>query len=116
MSEGILAIIIAVIAAVPGLWAVYRQKRRDNAAAEKDETEAVDNLSRSALALLVPYKERVSELEAQVDKLKWKVAELESQVEHLNYIKRGARRLENQVKSLGGEPVFKVPDTGELKS
>lgn len=114
MNEHILPIIVAIIAAVPGLIAIFKQARRDRATAIRDENEAAGKISASALELIQPYRDRVKELEAEVNELRLKVDELEERVDHLNSIKRGAKRLESQVKSLGATPVFHVPDTGEL--
>lgn len=108
-------IVLALIAAAPGVLALIRAERKDRAAAINEENEAANRISQAALELVQPYRERVKELEAQVKALNKRVDELAAREEYYNYLKRGARRLENQVKSLGADPVYHVPDTGELK-
>lgn len=84
MEDVITTIIVALVAASPGIYAVYRQVR-------KDRVDNVDTLSDAALALLEPYKKEVAELRAdmkllrcELDNERAKRRQLETEVNQKN--------------------------------
>jgi regulator of replication initiation timing len=103
-------LIVALIAALPGLYALISQSRKDNA-------EAVDAISHAAAQLVGPLKienkelrERLAALEAENEALKAENQRLEQQFgelrELLHRVLEGCNRLCQQLAALGHEPVF----------
>lgn len=103
-------LIVALVAALPGLYALLSQSRKDNA-------EAVDAISQAAAQLVVPLKEENKELrerlgavEAENRKLKAENERLEERFTELrdllNLVLEGCNRLCQQLEELGREPVF----------
>jgi chromosome segregation ATPase len=103
-------LIVALIAALPGLYALISQSRKDNA-------EAVDAISQAAAQLVGPLKvenkelrERLAALEAENQKLKAENERLEQQFcelrELLHLVLKGCTLLSDQLEALGHKPVF----------
>jgi regulator of replication initiation timing len=103
-------LIVALIAALPGLYALVSQSRKDNA-------EAVDAISQAAAQLVGPLKienkelrERLAALEAENEALKAENRRLEQQFgelrDLLHLVLEGCNRLCQQLQALGHEPVF----------
>ena len=63
MEEIARTIIIALIAASPGIYAVYRQLR-------KDKVDNADTLSNAATKLIEPYVEEVAKLRKEIELLR----------------------------------------------
>jgi hypothetical protein len=88
-------LIVAFIAATPGIFAAIAQLRRDKRETSKAEAETADIIQRSAGELVVRYRERIEELEAEVKELKDTVEKLQEQYD----LERKERlRLESQIK------------------
>jgi hypothetical protein len=116
MDASIIALIVALAGAIPGVLAYFAQKKLNKelakkASAETGKTsaEAADIISDSAMALLIPLKAEVKEckdeaiaLRAEVQKLREEV----SCVRHENDLLRDwAKRLALQVIQCGGIPI-----------
>ena len=107
-------LIVALVAALPGLYALLSQSRKDNA-------EAVDAISQAAAQLVVPLKEENKELRlllaavegenkalrAENDRLQTQFSELR---EILHLVLDGCNRLCKQLADLGHDPVFDPDD------
>jgi predicted nucleic acid-binding Zn-ribbon protein len=96
-------IILALIAASPGIYAVWKQQRKDIAAARKDTADASESITNSAVKLIEP-------LNKEIDKLKARVVELESKVIHQDEVIHkfvvGTKRLQKQLLDHGMNPVW----------
>lgn len=107
MTDPVLAIALAFIAASPGIFLAYRQTR-------KDVSEEGREIAKTALTLIQPYKDRVSELEQKLKIVEPKLEALEAAIktitEKYNIVLDGAHRLYHQVESLNGHPVWKPPE------
>jgi hypothetical protein len=108
-----ITIILAIIAASPGIYAVWRQRRKDEAAAGKDNATASDLISQSATRLLEPLKKQIDELQEQVGVLEDKVAHQETVI-HKFVV--GSKKLHKQLLDAGLNPVWQPADLeAELK-
>ena len=107
-------LIVALIAAIPGLYALLSQSRKDNA-------EAVDAISQAAAQLVVPLKGENKELrvrlgavEVENKELKTENEQLQTQFAELREIIQlvldGCNRLCDQLVKLGHDPVFNPAD------
>jgi TolA-binding protein len=76
-SQAWLTVILAIIAASPGIYAVWKQTRKDKAAALKDSSDASEAITDSALKLVNPLKKRIDELEKQVSEFETRINHLE---------------------------------------
>jgi uncharacterized coiled-coil protein SlyX len=92
MSDTWITIILACVAAAPGLAALIMGRRKDRAEAET-----------SYQALYEKSVARISQLEKRVSKL-------EKIVELLEEVLAGAHKLYHQVKAMGGMPVYQPPE------
>lgn len=98
MTDIILAIVIAIIAATPGLYAIFAQRGKDRAdVAEK-------------------YEQMAGRAVEQIDQLKKRVDDLEKQVEELQRTERtyrgGIDLLISQIESRGMTPIWKPEAKG----
>ena len=100
----LIPVIIAIIAGVPGVYAVVQQAKRGKVS---DET----SLSAATLALLKPYQDEVKRLRMELEPLKQRIMELEIK---LDEVIEGAHRLAMQIRKNGEEPVWEPP-THEVK-
>lgn len=92
MDDWLVVIIVAMISASPGIAALWRGLRKENAEAET--------------SYQVLYEKSVSRI-AQLEK---RVSKLEKTLDQLEEILAGAHKLYHQVKALGGLPVYNPPD------
>ena len=106
MENLIATIVVAIIAALPGIYAVIAQRRKDAAS-------AADTLTDAALQLIEPLKRQAADQAAELVSLR---AQVRTQGKEIEYLYRvmddvvdGARRLERQVHESGGTPVYRVP-------
>lgn len=91
-SEIIVAIILGLLAASPGVYAIYRQKPRD-------EAEITERIQKSVMALLDVKDKRITELEAQV-------ARMEILLEAIAEDAQGSLKLYYQLKAEAIEPKY----------
>ena len=114
MSEGTIAIILAVIDALVALFPIWNNRR-------KQKADTSDVLGDMALSLIIPFRERVDELVSERDDLRTAWQDLDRQLDELQadfrQLKReydelliGAKRLAAQVESMGGTPVCDPED------
>lgn len=103
MIEYLVPILLALIAAAPGVWAILSQRN-------KIKVDAATEINNAAIALIKPYRERIAELEKRVNALEVELDAQRSTIDFYEEIHRGARRLHSQVKSLGGDPVYNPPE------
>ena len=109
-------IVVALVAAVPGVLAWRRQ-------AQKDKTDAVSTLTGSALEMVEAYKAELAavkaESEREMQKLRQRLQELEARVLRLETenkeLRTGAALLTNQIYGLRSAPIWSLErfrDTG----
>lgn len=106
ISSLIIPIIIASIAAAPGIYALIVQRNKIRADAAKTEAEAAEIIQRVAVQQIEQYQKRVDELEKRIGVLE---DELQNTLDCLVSVVQGANRLNGQVKQLGAEPVYTPP-------
>jgi len=75
-------IIIAVIASLPGIFAIISQVRRDRNDTKKISVEAIDVAQKSVTVLLEPLNRRIDELETMGAECKLRIIAFEQIVEH----------------------------------
>lgn len=127
-------IILALIAATPGIIAIIRGRKKEKAEEEKIRADAAKAITEAAGAMLDEYREEVVSLkrlvaqqqeeirclEAQVDKQTEKAAEqaveIKKQKERIDLLEKerreildGVRALNAQVRNLGQKPVWEPP-------
>jgi len=66
MIDWKVTIIIAVVASIPGLWAVWRQLRKDRMDQPKARADAADILVDTSMVTIAQLRERIQELEKKV--------------------------------------------------
>lgn len=121
MSNTILTIIVAIIAAGPGIIALLIQimklveeKRVLKTTADKTEAETAGEIGEAWKELLEPYRQEIDRLK-QADKYKTaKINELEDRVRLFEEILSGAHRLYNQLQSHEIDPVWIPPNRREI--
>ena len=77
-------IIIAVIASLPGIFAIVSQVRRDKNDTKKLNIDVTDVAQKSVTVLLEPLNRRIDELEAMGAECKLKIVAFEQIVEQKN--------------------------------
>lgn len=117
ISQIVAGIVIAAIAATPGVLALLAQRRALKAKAQLDESSSADQITQAALSLVEPLKRQLNELSVQAKTQAERIEVLEQQVKHLSNfaddLLSGAHRLVMQVRSLGGHPVYIPPERRE---
>lgn len=103
ITEGIVIVVAATIAAIPGINASWNQRKKNSA-------EAAEKIQQSAVNLIEPLNKRIQELEERVLALEKENVKLRSENEKHKELKAGAEKLYYQVKSHGGVPVFKLAE------
>lgn len=84
-----LPIIIAVVAAMPGIYAAIVQHKRDRIEAENITAQSAKTIQTAAMELIVSYQKRIEELEKTVKELTERIDTLECELtEANNEIKR----------------------------
>lgn len=78
------SIIIAVIAAGPGLLALIGQRRKDKRDDEASSIENAGKVTAQALTLIQPLNTRITELEQQVIKLREEAIDRDKKIEEQN--------------------------------
>jgi len=122
-----LEIIVAIIAAAPGIFATIVQIRKWKAEAKKTQAEstkvdmeATGELTETALSLIIPLREENSRLKAEIERLQARLSLVELGVSEAlkekklafkRYIslQKGAQKLYQQLIDLGLKPVYEVP-------
>jgi hypothetical protein len=87
MTDLIAPIVVALIAAIPGIMAYINTRKKGNA-------EATDIITDTAMALIIPLKGEIAELRQQLDDLR-----IENEL-----LRKWAKDLVLQVIQLGGSP------------
>lgn len=112
--EVIAPIVVAVIMAIPGVLALYMQRRKEQAGVEQTEADAAGKVTGAALALIRPYQERMTEMQAELDKHDKTLSELlgckrriDSMQQELREWQDGVLILIQQLKDLGEIPQWK---------
>ena len=114
MSEALVQVIIAIIAALPGLLALIAQRKKTNADAAGTITDAAGDL-------VTLYKDRIEALEraeaetkATIKQQEQQIATLQDDLRHLSALVREYRRgimiLISQIESLGDDPAYRLAD------
>lgn len=93
MPEWLLALIVAIVAAAPGLYAIYRQRHKDTASV----AEAYESMATKQALQIADLRKCQQELEDKVDELDRYVNELEA----------GVNLLINQLEANRMVPVWK---------
>jgi cell division protein FtsB len=106
--ELIVSIVLASVAAIPGILAYIGQRGK----LQMDKSQQVQE---AALKLLEPYQHRVKELEECLASMEEELKELREIVMRIEPVIDGAWRLNLQVKSLRGDPVYAPPDRREFE-
>jgi uncharacterized coiled-coil DUF342 family protein len=114
----IAAVVVPILAAAPGLYAIRRQIRMETAEKKKLVVEA-ESISADVAAKFIDsagdlqefYKEVFGEIKKQLDEYKEIVCRLEEKVEELE---RGIDVLTKQVKDLGEHPNYPNGDDNAL--
>jgi chromosome segregation ATPase len=78
------AIIIAVIASIPGIFAIISQVRRDRNDVRKIDVDAIDVAQKSVSVLLEPLNRRIEELEKIGESCKARITAFEKAVGEKN--------------------------------
>jgi len=112
----LIPVIIAIIAALPGLLALalqYSRQRDEHKIkkrhAEIEQVEAAANLSEAAMNLIAPYRNRIKELESQVLIMRSEIDDLKKKIVDYENVVEGAGRLYYQVKATGHDPIYIPP-------
>jgi hypothetical protein len=118
----VIPILIALIAATPGILAYFRGRKKEDievlaieSGAEKTDADASNVVVLTALSLVEPMKKRLESLEKR-DELREKelciMKARMARLEHANYLLcTGVRRLIHQIQSLGATPVFEIDES-----
>jgi|GEM_PF-6445958 len=105
----LLSVLAALIAATPGLVALWLQKTKGVAETKKLEANAVGSLTGTALSLVKELSDLRSQLnasEARIDELRDK---LDRMMRVIRELLTGVARLSEQIRQTGEQPVFVVP-------
>lgn len=116
----VLTVLITSLATVlPGLYAWTRQRKKDRAETARLRAETADKVIATSkqqvdisLSLIEPLKKRADNLELRVGDLEKEVEGLKEHNVHLQNVCSqlfdGCTRLSHQIRSMSGEPVFKL--------
>jgi uncharacterized protein YlxW (UPF0749 family) len=106
MDDLLKSIILTLVAMAPGIAALLLGLRKARAEADKEEADASQKITNSALSLVEPLKARIADLEEEVRALRLEVGKLRHEQTDLIC---GADQLIGQLKALGETPVWKRP-------
>jgi peptidoglycan hydrolase CwlO-like protein len=76
-TSNILTFLGSVLLSLPGIWALYLQRRKTRAEADLLDAQTTQTLSSTALNLIKPLKEEIDELKAKADQLEKQVQALQ---------------------------------------
>jgi hypothetical protein len=107
ISSLIIPLVLAIVAASPGIYALIAQRNKVKADAVKTEAQAAEIIQRVAAKQIAQYQKRVDELEIRIVKLE---DELQDTLDCLIGVVEGGHKLYGQVKELGQEPVYTPPN------
>jgi uncharacterized coiled-coil protein SlyX len=109
-----IAIIIALIAALPGVLAFISQLRKDKVEKPERNAQTSKMIAEAAEALINPLKARVEELEEVTCKQEVEITELSVEMTELRRVNKalcfGVMKLLHQLRAHGLEPVFELDE------
>jgi peptidoglycan hydrolase CwlO-like protein len=76
-TSTILTFLGSVLLSLPGIWALYLQRRKTRAEADLLDAQTTQTLSSTALNLIKPLKDEIDELKAKADQLEKQVQALQ---------------------------------------
>jgi septal ring factor EnvC (AmiA/AmiB activator) len=106
MEIYLIPVIVALLAASPGVYAIIAQRRKDDAS-------AADQITETALQLIKPLKSQLNDHMMELQHMRLQIRamnmELDSLYTMLDEIANGAKLLERQLEDSGHVPVYRVP-------
>lgn len=118
-ASNIVAIVLGLLAALPGTLALLRQWRIDKRKEPIEDISDGIKASREAAEIIRQYGEEIKALRGELAGVRDEVESLQVQVDEqtklINEWRAGIERLLGQIISLGQVPVWK-PKTGPLKA
>lgn len=120
------ALILAVVAALPGIAALFAQRKKIKSESIKADAEAAEIIQRAAFTQMEQYKKQRDEDKKRMDELEELAMELKERVEivenelreTLDYLEtciEGANKLYNQVKKQNDTPEY-IPPASDIIS
>jgi len=103
MDEALRTILIAAIPGVLSLIVVVIQRRKDLAVTKKEESNAADTITESAIKLVEPLKKQIETLESQVQELEARVAKQDEVIHKLSV---GCKKLTRQLLEHNITPIW----------
>lgn len=97
----ILPVILAVIATIPGFWALIAQRNKTRAEADNFTAQSAKIIQEASSGIIMRYKERIEELECEVKELTERIELLEAQLKEAHI---EINRLIGQIKGVGKRP------------
>lgn len=114
----IVAIVLGVIAAAPGVWALVQQARKDKRALPQSEISAGLDASLKAADLVAKYTSQIDTMQRQIKDLRAEMQDIIEEMDEIRTAKEeqdniieewrvGIEKLINQIIGLKAEPVWK---------
>ena len=117
MDANIVALMLGIIAAIPGTIALLRQWQKDKRREPIEEIAEGVKVSREAAEIISQYSTEIRAVRAELSRQQTEIDDmyrrLAEQDKTLNEWRAGIERLLGQITSLGQAPVWK-PKTGPL--
>ena len=77
----ILSIVLALIATIPGIWALVAQRKKTRAEADNFTAQSAKLIQEASSGIIMRYKERIEELECEVKDLTARIVVLEEKLQ-----------------------------------
>jgi hypothetical protein len=117
MDANVTAIIVGLIASIPGIIAIWRQWKIDEREQPREDVTASMQASQTAAEIVEKYSKELIALRQAMAQQQAEIDELRKRLEEQEHIhiswREGIKRLTAQIISLGHPPVWKIP-TGPL--
>lgn len=121
MTDWIATIIVAVIAIIPGVYALIRQRSKDEATVRKSEADMIQivqdiyqDMLRDVTEQSTKCKEQIKDMYLKIDEIVIKNRELiesnEELIRKIDELKEGVSLLVKQLIELGYDPVFNIKE------